>query len=143
ITGGTYTETISSSPRIFQGDGFFLQAAVDGPGAGGLFQSCRPCPQMPPVPLGFSTHASEHFLDGLPGTFAGVSYPFTILEGSLNFDGPTLSSPLLSADNLVLTAPFTMPAQITGYTSIPDFATGKSAFSGSFVGSGTATAHFV
>jgi hypothetical protein len=143
ITGGSLTETVSSSPWVFQGDGFFLQATVDSSGAGGLFSSCRPCPSTPPVPLHFSTHASEHFLDGLPGTFGGVSYPFTILEGSLDFQGPTLTSAVLSADNLVLTAPFTMTAQITGYTSTIDFARGNSAFSGSFTGAGTATAHFV
>ena len=76
VTGGSFTDGVSTGFWTLIGDGFSLSAGTEG-GVGGLFSSCDPCGWEPaPKALQFSVLATGGpFLGGRPGTFNGVSYP--------------------------------------------------------------------
>ena len=144
VTGGSFADGVSTGFWTLIGDGFSLSAGTEG-GVGGLFSSCEPCGWEPaPVALRFSVLATGGpFLGGRSGTFNGVSYPFTVFDGSLQFTAPTLSAAVLSPTNLLFTLPFTMTGHLTAFANGSDeFLNESPLFSADFMGRGTVTARF-
>jgi hypothetical protein len=144
VTSGSYVifSQVTGS-WILKGDGFSLTADVDNPPLG--LSQCHPCSAARPVPLTFNALAagSPFLHTGQPGTFNNIDYPRTILDGRLTFSGPSFTSALLSPDNLIITALFTMTGNIQGWTNPSDEQMGRPpVFMGEFVGSGTATMQF-
>src|SRR5438552_3196183 len=81
--------------------------------------TCKPCGFEPtPKTLSFTVEVSgSPFLgSGSPGTFGGVSYANPIFAGVLDFHGPSFSATVLS-QSLVLTAPFSMTGNLTGFAN--------------------------
>jgi len=145
VTGGSFTDGVSSGFWQLIGDGFSLSAGTEG-SAGGLFHSCKPCGwEATPNTLMFTVNVNgSPFLGGSPGTFNDVSYPHTVFDGDLTFAGPSFSAAILSPTNLMLTAPFTMTGHLTAFANGTDESfNGPRLFTADFTGRGTATAQFV
>ena len=143
VTGGSYQSPSGQFTLI--GDGFSLTAFDDFP-----FLPCQPCSPSRNALIPLAIHLTESpFSTGFPGTFNGISYPATYLNGSLTFTAPTLQSNMLSPTNLTLAAPFSMTGSLVGFSSLAaeqaffDRGTTTDAIvNDTFNGLGTVTARF-
>jgi hypothetical protein len=141
ITGGVFSANQTSSEFTFLGDGLRLSAA--GNGLTSTLFTCTPCESSPPMELSFSGDlAGADLRGGEPGEFNGVSYARTFLAGSLYFSGGSVSTSMLSADNLTFTSPFSMTALIQNYASGATSTSEPPLFTASLFGRGVATARF-
>ena len=142
VTGGSYSETSLLGGRLsLEGDGFSLKVGTEN--AASMLWNCFPCTAARPQTLSFSATGGG-FQSGFPGTFNDVNYASLILDGSFRIDGPSFSSALVSSNNLVFTAPFSLSSVLTAFpTSADKFNGTNPLWTNSFFGAGTATAKFI
>ena len=114
VTRGTYNGL--KGQFTLEGSGFSLTAADDFP-----INPCQPCSPSQSGPIDFNINLNEApFSTGNPGTFNGVSYPATYLNGPLTFTAPTVPASALSGPSATITVPFSMTGSLTGVASQAD-----------------------
>jgi hypothetical protein len=138
VTGGQTVAQMNGGSFNLTGDGFSLAGAAEG-FVSTTFE-CTPCAPSDRITLSLSSFTSGHFLDGLPGEFAGVTYPATYLFGTFTFTSSDFNSGVMSPTR---TAPFTFRGELFNYASPSEGELGGTPlFFAELAGSGTATAHF-
>lgn len=137
VTSGFYNA--ATGQFMLNGNGFSLTFASDFPEL-----PCQPCAPSRNEPIAFGNGFSEDpFISGYPGTFNGISYPHTYIDGRVAFTVPAFSSDELSVDHTTLTAPFSMTGSLLGFTTSAPSPNPSLAFvNDTFTGSGTLTAEF-
>ena len=140
VTGGHVTAQVSGGTFTLTGDGFHLSGAPPAGWESGIWE-CTPCRASDRLNLSLSSSADGSF-DDLPGEFDHVHYAGTYLAGHLEVTAGDMTSAIL-AGRTSISMPFTFSGELANYESYASRAlNGLPLFIATFIGSGTATAHF-